>query len=451
MSIHAVLIVAASVAAPLASGAPLAVGAQAARTTVVVRADSPEGALAQVLRDSRLKGEQAQAPDLLRTRLSELGESGVAPALRVLLTRSIPSLDPQLEPQVLSEPQTLMLAAALESWPSALALELMEQELALGANRARAWAALHVWSAAGGPEHLERGLALVASVLPRNSSAREFERPLELSVERLLRRRPDSFEPLTRAYLTVDPRLRLALLLGVGATGDARASGLFALVLEQDPEHAPAALAQTQIIGRCYDAEAHAALCDQLRLRLDSPKSHERSAALRALGAQGDWRSVVDMLDRLEDEDRGVSASALWALERATRLSWRDPRAWRTWYDAELVWRRDRLDFVLETLQSSAPRQAIAGIEEAAKHPLFALELAPWVADTLRSYDGDARAAAAETLGRLLAPVALPALLDALGDDDPKVVSAVHRALTAISGLTVAEADSALWRSALWL
>lgn len=409
-------------------------------------ADTPGEELTRILRVSRRR--DGPPPAELREQSIELGEHGIAPAISILLARSVPALDPSQTPQALSEPQTEILLTALEAWPARPALELVEHELVLGATLDRTWAAIAVWSAVGGPEHLERAFTLAAGAASSRGAVGLLEKALERGVTRLLRRRPEGHAALAAAYPLVDTRFRLALLLAVGATGDSRASELFSYVLAKDPEHAPAALAQTQLVQRSHDPRVHAELCAQLRERLRSERPNERSAALRALGVQRDGSSVQGMIELLEDEDETVRRSAEWSLNHATRLSWRDPRAWRTWHAGETAWRDARQDQILQLLRSNSPRQVTSAVDELAQHPLFASETALWVADLLQSERVEVRVAAARALGQLDSPLGYPALIASLADPELEVVVAAHRALVQISGLSH-EAVGEPWRAAL--
>lgn len=428
----------------------LACGSVSEDESAVARALSaatPAQAVSLVLRESRRR--DAPSTDELAAHLAEIGDEGVTPALSILLGRSVPPVALDDKPQVLSEPQRELLLDALSTWRAAPALERIESELEQGPDFSRTWAAIHLWSAVGTPDQLERAAGLAAQNLNRSKrAASALERALEQATLRLLRRRPDGFAVVTEAYARVDPRLRVPLILGVGATRDARASELLAHVLARDPEHAAVALAQAQLIGRSHDASVHVELCELLRARLGSDSSTQRSAALRALGMQRDWSSVQGMIELLEDADEAVRRSAEWSLHKATQLAWRELRAWRAWHTAELAWREARMDLVLHQLRSNSPRQITSACEEAAHHPLFAAEMAPWIADALRSERAEVRSAAAHALGRLDSPLAYPALVEALSDSEMAVVSAAHRALGQLSGLEL-DADPQLWRVAL--
>lgn len=410
-------------------------------------AASPPQVVSLVLRESRRRDGASRTE--LAAHLSAVGEFGVASAVSILLERAVPPVAPDEAPQVLSDPQRELLLDALATWPAAPALERMEKELEQARDFSRAWAAIHLWSASAPPEHFERSVGLAAQNLGQSKRAdNALEQALEHAARRLLRRRPDAFATLTEAYERLDPRLRLPLILGAGATGDARASELLARVLERDPDHASAALAQAQVIGRSHDARVHGELCELLRAHLTSERPNDRSAALRALGAQRDWASVELMIELLEDADETVRRSAEWSLNHSTELSWREPRAWRAWYATESSWRDQRMDEVLRLLLSSSSRQVLSAIEEASRHPLFASQTAPWVADALQSERAEVRSAAARALGSLDSPLAYRSLVDALADPDSAVIHAAHQALGQLSGLEL-DADPQLWRAAL--
>lgn len=406
--------------------------------------------IATLLRRSR--DLDAPKPKELLEALGALGEDGVGPAIDILLSRSVPPTSAEQAPQELSEPQRELLVGALERWPAAPALARMEFELQQPPSFERAWAALHVWSAVGRPEHLPRGVALAAASWEGKRRIKRLELALTQACERLLRRDPSGHELLRSAYFSAPPELRLALILGVGATRDARASALLADILDRDPEHAPAALAQAQLIPRSFDPAHHAALCNELREQLSASSVNIRTGALRSLGAQRDWRSIESMLELLDAEEPALQASARWALEHATGLTWRSPSAWRTWYLGEARWRDQRLDAVLDRLRSTSIPQLLAALEEGGRHPLYAEQTLPWTLDALNSASERVRLVASETLGRLDSPAAIPALLEALGDESPPVAAAALAALRRLTGLDLpADADVGAWRAALAL
>lgn len=411
-----------------------------------VASASPAEAVSLVLRESRLP-DAPKAPELV-ARLAELGEPGADAALAILLQRTVPIVAPSDKPQTLSDPQRELLLGALESWPAQPALERIEDELELGVTFERTWAAIHVWSVVGTPEHWVRGASLATASLDSKRRRELLENALELAAQRLARRRPDSFRTFAEAYPRIDPRLRLHLILGAGATGDARASELFAHVLATDPAHAPAAVAQAQRMGRSSDARTHEALCDALRLQLANESTTVRNGAARALGAQRDWRSIEALLALLDDPEASVRASAEWSLKKATGLQWREAGAWRTWHASEVRWQAERMDLIIDRLTTSSPKQIVSALQEAAFHPLFSSESVPWAVDALQSGSAQVRSTAAEALGRLDSPLAYPALIDALQDGAPEVVAAAHAALTRMSGLAL-PAESDAWRAAL--
>lgn len=419
--------------APLAAARPAAVQAQAGR------------ALNQLLRQSREPGSPSRRELLEQIEL--LGPDAQAPALQILLHRSIPGLD-GAPAQVLSEPQRDLVLDALMRWPAAPTLERLEGELLGPPSFERAWAALHVWGALGDGRQFLRGVELATPHLEGKKRRALLRDAVQVSVERLVRRRPGALADLLSGYRDVHRELRLPLLSGVGATGDARAAELLAHVLDSDEEHAPAALAQVQLIARSIDPDAYRRLCDELRERLASDAPAVRIAALRALGAQRDWRSVEAMLERLEADLEEERTSVLWALRRATGMEWHGIDSWRAWHASEERWREERLDGVLERLASSAQRQVVAALEESATHPLFAEHTAPWAVDALRSPSALVRRSAANALLRLDCPLALPALIDALEDEDAQVAQSAYAAVTALSGLTL-PAQAEAWREAL--
>jgi len=403
-------------------------------------------ALSALLRRSR--DADAPKPAELIAQALELGPAVIEPALAILLTRSIPPTTADETPQALSEPQRELLLGALERLPAERTLARIEAELQAGPGFERAWAALHVWSALGAPEQLVRGLEFAAASMDGGRRDELLERAAGQAAQRLLLRRPEGHGALRRAYERIDPRLRLELILAVGATHDGRAAGLLADVLDSDPQFAPAALAQAQVIHRSNDARAHAALCSELREQLGAESVQTRTAALRALGVQRDWSSVERMLELLDDPEERVRQSALWALERATELRWRGPDAWRAWNAAEVRWGEERLGRVIEQLRSDAPRQLLPALDEAGRHPLFAESSSPWALEALSAAAADVRRAAAETLGRLGDPQACAGLIDVLDDEAPEVAQAAHVALSRICGLEL-PADAPAWRAAL--
>lgn len=403
--------------------------------------------LNRILRRSR----DADRPTHLELvdQLEALGADAIGPAIQILVQRSVPALD-DATPQILSEPQRTLIVDALERWPAAPALERLEDELLAPPSFERAWAALHVWSALGDGRQLLRGAELAKAHLESKKRRELLRNAVQIATERLVRRRPDALVDLRAGYDSVDKRLRLPLLAGVGATGDARAAELFAHVLDTDEELAPAALAQAQVLARSPDPVVHERLCDELRERLSSEVPSVRIAAIRALGAQRDWRSVERMLDLLEQGASEEQTSVLWALRRATGLEWHGVDSWRAWHASEERWREERLEFVLGQLSSNAQRQVVAALEESAAHPLFADRTAPWAVDALRATSPTVRRAAAAALARLDCPLAYPALIESLDDDDTQVAEAAHNALMSLSGRSLApQAD--VWRAALLL
>ena len=149
-------------------------------------------------------------------------------------------------------------------------------------------------------------------------------------------------------------------------------------------------------------------------------------------------------LDRAARERVARDARARAALARGAHRTHAGDERWVAWHEAEQRWFEEDAPDVLADLASEDDARVLAAVRELASHRLHRDELAEALAELLGHGTPSVRLCACSALQSLGSPLALPALVRALGDEDEAVARAAWSTLRRMTGLEL-PLDEALW------
>jgi HEAT repeat protein len=159
-------------------------------------------------------------------------------------------------------------------------------------------------------------------------------------------------------------------------------------------------------------------------------------AATRAVAVLGDDDSVEELIVLIEHGDERVRDAAFKALAELSGLDHgRDTARWTAWYHAEMHWWEHEADASLARIERAHGQEFVRAAREVLEHRLFRERSAEAFAQALERREFDEVWLACRALRELDSPVAVPALIGLLERGDPRLRSAAHDALRAITGL----------------
>ena len=177
---------------------------------------------------------------------------------------------------------------------------------------------------------------------------------------------------------------------------------------------------------------------DHLRMELVHPflgsaSAEARRLALRSLAGLHDARSLPDMVDLLEDADRGVARCASDALVQLAGRDFGagDPAAWLRWHEAELAWLDGEAPRLVAIALEGESGEAVRALRELAAHPFLRRELAGRIEPVLARDDALVAGGACDALARLGARSAI-ARLEELREARAELAQSAAQALTAL-------------------
>ena len=407
-----------------------------------------EAELAEVLRRAR---SQDDLPfEVFVVQVAQVGADGIRPSLVLLERERVPALRADQAEQQLSEPQREILLAGLAHQEPVAVLKALDERLTLASDRSARLLALRVLGAVGIAATIEH-LGPLALVQGEEEPPPGLEDALREAVARILRNAPEAFDRLPQVLRSSPPALHAALISAAGDSGDPRALALLANALAFRPELAPLATAQVLRVGRSPRLELNKALIERLRWLLDSDQPGLCRSVVLALGELRDCDSIPLLIDLVDSSDTGLAQNAVWALQRATGLTFgASSERWRHWYAQETAWFAHEERAVLRDLAARNPAKVSQALREIGRRRTRRDELAVEVLEVLERAEPNLRAQACDTLGQLDCELALPALVERLERDIPYCSQAAWRALGAICGLDL-PAEGRAWREALAL
>jgi hypothetical protein len=303
-------------------------------------------------------------------------------------------------------------------------------------SRARGLEAL---AAAGTLEDLELAISLATSSPAATGPDGEpcvdpdvLDR-LQACTSTLFAREPDEI-PRAQARIERCPgALAPALVAALGETGTPQGLALLGELLSRGTPHASSAVAAIATAAKGLPPPFDLRVRDAVRWTLERETPEGFREAVICVGWLEDDRSAALLVDLLDHASAGVRADALWSLRRITgaRIEG-DRERWSRWLDAEDRWRAERLPAMLASLETGAPAERAAALNEVLRHSFPRHEIALELALRVGRLDGAAFAAACEALAKLGSRAALPPLLELRGEaPDP---AALDRCLAILAG-----------------
>lgn len=175
--------------------------------------------------------------------------------------------------------------------------------------------------------------------------------------------------------------------------------------------------------------EAEHAL-DVVRTQLTSREPVRRERAALALGRALDARSALHFVELLSDVEPLVAHAAQDGLHRISGHRWRaEPERWLAWLDGEETWRRERLHAVIDAARGPQVTIALRALEELARHPLHAHEIAQRLGDDVAFVSTPQAPAAVSVLRDLGSRAAIPFLHACADEAESAAADAALRVL----------------------
>jgi hypothetical protein len=351
--------------------------------------------------------------------------------LSILESRLVPALEGQ-PVQHLSGLQEELVQAGLRSLKRAAVMPIVEQHLAASSTSETRAGAITVLGLFGKSDDLRRivGLATAQGEKPcdeRTSTA------LTHAVASVLKNDAHAFEDLYRSTMWQQPAVVSAIIAGIGETRDSRGLSCLSELLVACPNLASEVLAQIQVVGPSFNRELDVE-CGTRALKYveDASPSLSRSALL-AVGTLEDERAIPALIALLDSEDEGLRADVWWSLRR---ISGKELPAqsveWSRWYQAEDLWNTHERPRVLARLRDRDRALCSEAIRACMDHRLYRHQLAPALGELVRGADAARAVLAAQVLGELGSPVAIPWLNAAAEFDVSSVAQASRDALARI-------------------
>ncbi|MCA8982046.1 MAG: HEAT repeat domain-containing protein [Planctomycetes bacterium] len=393
-----------------------------------------------------LRGEEPPTKHEVEDLLVEGADECVDLCLELLLTEKIPALTEDA-PQRLSIQQETILLGALERMPRELVRQAADRDL-LGATDERARVvACRVYGRAGSASDVDLLFTLSCDEGAEDTTA-ALRAGFRDGLKHLVTQ-PDAAVAIERKWPTAPDALRESTLLALGDSRDARALPLLRDVITWSDEWALLAIAQVRLIGASLDTQLNASLADSLADRLDDSETRIREAACFALGELRDEDHVEELIGLLDGADAVVRGAAHKSLIRiaGTQLP-PNTRVWRVWFERERAAVDEMLNKLTDRLLTGPPTPVLEQLRDSTRFALGRHELAAALLPALDHENEEVRLTACKALRQLGSPVAIDALVYALGDHADEVRRAALGALFTITGVEGLETPDE-WRDYL--
>lgn len=426
-------------------------------------------AVARILRASRTA--KAGSESVAATELARLGPAAQDALLDILVRGRVPETQPGDAPQILSEPQRLLVTGALARAPR------VELRLKFGALLAAApedvptrLAVIHLLGAVGRAEdlvalpRLAPRKELQVAALPASAAGTTraaIAQPAELTRDAraavrdacagILRRDPAAWRALARLARDCDAPALRALLDGLGNSRDPRGLEILLRTARAQKGLAAQAVSLVPKLGRSTDPEFDREFAEWMSAELPYARTEQARMLLVGIGTLDDGACAAVLVDALEHEDPQVREGALRALRQLSGLGYgADARVWRLWLDAEARWHETEREVLREQLEAADTASVVAALQAYSGRRTRRAGLAAEVAVVLHDPRPEVRVLACGALQALDSPAAYRPLGAALDDEDERVAGAALAALRALSGCALPD-DAAEARRLLQL
>ncbi len=361
-------------------------------------------------------------------------EKRLPQVLAILHERRAPPFE-QEEALRLSPAQQDLLTGALESLARPIVIDALDHFLAGQSGEDARRLRIQVEGCVGSASEL----ALVLELAFHDEEillSPELEPYLRPALAKILGRDPLASQKwLLAEWRDLKDPLLVPLVLALGDADKADAVAVLVEIATWREDLAFLAIAQVRSIGPSPSEIVNAALIDVIHRRLDPSRTDRAQTYVQVLGELSDFSAVPQLLDLLGVEHEGLRKSALWALQRMSAMPMPASAAlWRHWYQKELGWARTEREDTIARLTSRSRAEAVAAVQEIARHRYQRHELARALATALQSPDAEVRLAACRALGALASPRSGASLEECTDDPDRRVALAALGALQRIQG-----------------
>jgi len=386
----------------------------------------------RVVRALRATREKPPPPtDSLRKLLADDAAHSVECLVTILESRLVPAVDgPRI--QHLSVLQEELVQGALRGLDRAAVMPTVEQHLAASSSSDTRAGAIAVLGLFGKSSDLRRLIGLATAQGDQTCDDRTSA-ALTHAITAVLQRDAAAFDELYRHTLWQSPAVAAAVVAGVGETRDPRGLPFLSELLVACPEVATEALAQVQLIGPSFNRDVDVECGNRALKYIDDVGSSASHAALLAVGTLESERAVPNLIALLGDEDDALRADVWWSLRRISGMELpAHTDEWSRWYGAEEYWYARERPRVLVKLHDRDRGHCAEAIRACMAHRLYRHQLAPALGELVRGNDPEMSMLAAQALGELASPVAIPWLNAAVEFDEPRVHAASRDALARI-------------------
>ncbi len=414
-------------AAPTSLATPEVGGIERAVAARLLRADEPGAALAR--------------------ELAALGLDAFAPLFVVLAEGAVPRtwLEPGEEAPELGAATLIALRDALVALtPRAFRPSLPRLASCWSSPEARVLA-LDLVAQAGSEADLVAALPVAAPPDAEGTPPRIVPRPVRDALHGAVRevrsrRALETRRTLRMAYERAPATLAAPIISGIA---DGRTHEDFQLLVRWLGRQSGADAFLLRELGRCAEYLARPMpeqeLADIAAFMNRAPTA-SRVLAIRLLGDLEDYALIPEwtaLLEGSEGSEGPLADAAVHALAACTgRKYGRDARSWRAWYEVERSWWDERAEEQIEHVLHGSEGRVSAALQAIVRRRLNRHELARRICGVLARPESRYVVLGCGTLGQLGSRQALPDLVRLLGSSDPKIVSAAHAALVAITHLS---------------
>jgi len=254
----------------------------------------------------------------------------------------------------------------------------------------------------------------------------------------------EALETLDQMFDGLHPRLRLDLVRALGSQAHPDSIDVLAGFLDRDANLEVTLLSQLSRVAGAVDVLPSTQARMRVRLRLTATGAAVRREAAAVLGRFNDYESVQDLIELLDDPDRGVRGNAHWSLRHITGKPLDDTsKLWVRWFEAESEWWREKAPDLLDQLGSSQTAEIVGALNQIGRKRLFRDELATEVELLLTHEDPEVIRMACSVLTSLKSRVPLPGLVRLLEHPVEAVRESAQLALNRITGKRPEERDRA--------
>jgi HEAT repeat protein len=250
-----------------------------------------------------------------------------------------------------------------------------------------------------GNEGGRAAVSRVIGVMPGNSY--RVKRAVEVAFVRLLRRHDGiaTYRAIEEALKEANRETRCRVVSSIGETDSRDGLELLVRLAGRWPgvDHAI-----VSAISRMPEAGLAERVVPCLREMLENDEMNIRRETVTALAVFADVDSVKDLIEFLDDGERGMRGNSLWALRSISGLEFPESRErWDLWYQDEINWWEAEGIGLFETLLTGTNQQIVLALGMLSEHRLHRTTVSVRIRQLLSHPDADVRDAAALALVRL--------------------------------------------------